>query len=102
MPSTLPIQAEAPLLVKVTQSNRRVVRNLITTLACLLLALVPTAVSAQAPAPAPAPTPAPASTTDPIFGPNVVIFDPSMDTATMQSQIDSIYDKQKTNQFGSE
>ncbi len=35
------------------------------------------------------------------FGPNVIIFDPSMSAATIQSQLDSLYAAQKTNQFGS-
>jgi uncharacterized repeat protein (TIGR02543 family) len=36
------------------------------------------------------------------FGPNVIIFDPSMSSATIQSQIDAVYSSQKTNQFGSQ
>src|SRR3954469_3743709 len=37
---------------------------------------------------------------DPDFGPNVLIFDPSM--TTIQSQIDAIFAKQESNQFGAE
>jgi len=38
--------------------------------------------------------------THPDFGPNVLIFDPSMATATIQSQIDVVFQTQQTNQFG--
>ncbi|WP_257456899.1 hypothetical protein [Archangium lipolyticum] len=38
----------------------------------------------------------------PDFGPNVRIFDPSMSMATIQSQIDTIFRQQETNQFGSQ
>jgi len=34
------------------------------------------------------------------FGPNVLIFDPSMPSATIQSQIDSVFKTQESNQFG--
>jgi hypothetical protein len=34
------------------------------------------------------------------FGPNVLIFDPSMGNATIQSKIDGIFQGQQTNQFG--
>jgi len=37
----------------------------------------------------------------PNFGPNVIIFDPSMSSSSIQSQLDSIYNQQHTNQFGS-
>src|SRR5258707_11517034 len=37
----------------------------------------------------------------PNFGPNVIIFDPSMSASSIQSQLDSIYNQQHTNQFGS-
>ncbi|HXC02623.1 MAG TPA: carbohydrate-binding protein, partial [Opitutaceae bacterium] len=37
----------------------------------------------------------------PNFGPNVIIFDPSMSASSIQSQINSIYSQQQTNQFGS-
>jgi len=36
------------------------------------------------------------------FGPNVLIFDPSMPSATIQSQIDSVFKTQESNQFGPE
>jgi hypothetical protein len=38
----------------------------------------------------------------PNFGSNVVIFDPSMSSATIQSQLDSIFNTQKLNQFGTQ
>ncbi|QRO01596.1 hypothetical protein JRI60_22520 [Archangium violaceum] len=38
----------------------------------------------------------------PDFGPNVRIFDPSMSMATIQSQVDTIFRQQETNQFGSQ
>jgi hypothetical protein len=37
----------------------------------------------------------------PNFGPNVIIFDPSMSSSSIQSQLDNIYNQQKGNQFGS-
>lgn len=36
------------------------------------------------------------------FGPNVLIFDPSMSMATIQAQIDQVFKAQETNQFGTE
>ena len=37
----------------------------------------------------------------PDFGPNVLIFDPSMGDSAIQSKIDTIFGTQQTNQFGS-
>jgi hypothetical protein len=37
----------------------------------------------------------------PNFGPNVIIFDPSMSSSSIQTQINNIYNQQATNQFGS-
>src|SRR5208337_3979826 len=34
------------------------------------------------------------------FGPNVLIFDPSMSSSTIQSQVDAIFQTQQSNQFG--
>ena len=45
-------------------------------------------------------TPPPPGTPD--FGPNVVIFDPSMSSSTIQSKLNSIFSQQETNQFGSQ
>ncbi|MEZ0094014.1 RICIN domain-containing protein [Streptacidiphilus sp. EB129] len=36
----------------------------------------------------------------PDLGPNVLTFDPSMSSASIQSQIDSVYSQQQSNQFG--
>ncbi len=38
----------------------------------------------------------------PNFGPNVDIFDPSMSSATIQSTLDSVFNTQKLNQFGTQ
>jgi hypothetical protein len=38
----------------------------------------------------------------PNFGPNVDIFDPSMSTASIQSTLDSVFNTQKLNQFGTQ
>ncbi|RSD16596.1 coagulation factor 5/8 type domain-containing protein [Amycolatopsis eburnea] len=38
----------------------------------------------------------------PDFGPNVVIFDPSMPASTIQSRLNSIFSQQERNQFGSQ
>ncbi|GGP27610.1 coagulation factor 5/8 type domain-containing protein [Silvimonas amylolytica] len=51
-------------------------------------------------APAVTPTPAPTANAKVDFGPNVLIFDPGMDTASIQSQINNIYSQQHSNQFG--
>jgi hypothetical protein len=53
--------------------------------------LVPCAFSAIAASPA-----------KPDFGPNVLIFSPSMPASTMQRQIDDVYRTQQHNEFGSE
>ncbi|MGW2944413.1 RICIN domain-containing protein, partial [Streptomyces sp. NPDC001226] len=36
------------------------------------------------------------------LGPNVVVFDPSMPSSTIQSRLNSIFQQQETNQFGSQ
>jgi hypothetical protein len=41
-----------------------------------------------------------ASGSNPDFGPNVLIFNPSMAAATMQERIDKVYAAQRNNQFG--
>jgi hypothetical protein len=38
----------------------------------------------------------------PDFGPNVAVFNPSMDAATIQAQIDKVYAIQRENEFGPE
>ncbi|MFJ2828186.1 RICIN domain-containing protein [Streptomyces sp. NPDC087263] len=45
-------------------------------------------------------TPPPSNGVD--LGANVVVFDPSMSAATIQSRLDSIFQQQQTNQFGSQ
>ena len=42
----------------------------------------------------------PAQSNTPNFGPNVHIFDPSMSSATIQATLDSVFNAQKLNQFG--
>ncbi|SOE07581.1 RICIN domain-containing protein [Streptomyces sp. Ag109_G2-15] len=42
------------------------------------------------------------STSNPDLGPNVVVFDPSMSSSTIQSKLNSIFQQQETNQFGSQ
>ncbi|GAA2475182.1 RICIN domain-containing protein [Streptomyces longisporus] len=42
------------------------------------------------------------SAAHPDLGPNVVVFDPSMSSSTIQSRLDSIFQQQETNQFGSQ
>jgi hypothetical protein len=42
----------------------------------------------------------PTQSNTPNFGPNVHIFDPSMSSATIQSTLDSVFNAQKLNQFG--
>ncbi|MFJ8134424.1 RICIN domain-containing protein [Streptomyces sp. NPDC096013] len=37
----------------------------------------------------------------PDFGPNVTVFDPSMSASSIQSKLDSVFNQQQTNQFGS-
>jgi hypothetical protein len=36
----------------------------------------------------------------PDFGPNVLVFDPSMTATTIQSRLDAVFDRQERNQFG--
>jgi len=45
-------------------------------------------------------TGAPPPPGQPNFGPNVVIFDPSMSSSTIQNQLTSIFNQQASNQFG--
>jgi hypothetical protein len=49
---------------------------------------------------APAPEAPDLASSQPDFGPNVMIFDPSMPTATIQATVDSIAAQQVSNQFG--
>jgi hypothetical protein len=43
-----------------------------------------------------------ATAATPDFGPNVLIFNPAMPTATIQAQIDKVYATQRRNEFGPE
>jgi hypothetical protein len=49
-----------------------------------------------------APPPPPPVAAPPDFGPNVLIFDPSMSSSTIQGKIDQVFQGQETNQFGKE
>ncbi|MEQ5843542.1 carbohydrate-binding protein [Paraburkholderia acidicola] len=40
------------------------------------------------------------NSTVPDFGPNVLIFDPTMSASSIQSQLDNVFSQQETNQFG--
>jgi hypothetical protein len=42
----------------------------------------------------------PANGTEPSFGANVFVFDPSMPAAQVQAQLDSVFKEQESNQFG--
>ncbi|MFG3009243.1 RICIN domain-containing protein [Streptomyces cinerochromogenes] len=42
------------------------------------------------------------SASNPDLGPNVVVFDPSMSSSTIQGRLDTIFKQQETNQFGSQ
>ena len=64
-------------------------------LSVLAAALVATVSVVEAGAAAPAPT-------EPDFGPNVMVFDPSMSTSQIQAAVDAIADQQVPNQFGPE
>ncbi|HLZ63336.1 MAG TPA: hypothetical protein VKR06_40905 [Ktedonosporobacter sp.] len=46
----------------------------------------------------PTPTPPPPGT--PNFGPNVFVFDPSMSSATIQNTLNTVFNQQQSNQFG--
>ncbi len=50
----------------------------------------------------PPPTGCTGQSNTPNFGPNVVIFNPSMSSASIQSTLDSIFNTQKVNQFGTQ
>jgi hypothetical protein len=45
---------------------------------------------------------APASPSQPEFGPNVIVFDPSMPTSQIRAAVDAIADQQVPNQFGTQ
>ncbi len=61
----------------------------------------PATVATAAGAP-PAPPSAPGDSRAPDFGPNVLVFDPSMNAADIQGKCDAIFDHQETNEFGPE
>jgi beta-glucanase (GH16 family) len=64
----------------------------------------PTPTNTPSPTSTPSPTPTPSLTPTPSpvdFGPNVIIFDPSMPAQTIQSRCDSVFSQQETAQFGS-
>ncbi|GAA1926673.1 coagulation factor 5/8 type domain-containing protein [Streptantibioticus ferralitis] len=44
----------------------------------------------------------PATSDTPDFGPNVKIFDPSMSSSSIQSTLDSVFNQQQSNQFGTQ
>jgi hypothetical protein len=52
--------------------------------------------------PQPSPSTQPSGGTNPDFGPNVFVFDPSMSSATIQSRLNSTFNTQQSNQFGSQ
>ena len=57
--------------------------------------------------PTPTPTLPPTATPTPMsgppnFGPNVIIFDPSMSASSIQTTLNNIYNQQQTNQFGTQ
>ncbi|NUR94129.1 MAG: ricin-type beta-trefoil lectin domain protein, partial [Kribbellaceae bacterium] len=52
--------------------------------------------------PSPTPTGTGGGTTNPDFGPNVFVFDPSMSSSTIQSRLNSVFSSQETNQFGTQ
>ena len=59
--------------------------------------------STPTPTPTSTPTPTPTGTPTtgtPDLGPNVLIFDPSMSTTTMQNTLNTVFSQQQTNQFG--
>jgi Malectin domain len=57
--------------------------------------------SSPTPTPTPTQPPTPTPTSGPpSFGPNVYVFDPSMSASSIQSTLDSVYNQQQTNQFG--
>jgi hypothetical protein len=45
---------------------------------------------------------APRTSDTPDFGPNVQVFDPSMSSSTIQSALDTVFNQQQTNQFGTQ
>jgi hypothetical protein len=44
----------------------------------------------------------PPTTDTPDLGPNVTVFDPSMSTSSIQSTLDTVFNQQQTNQFGTQ
>jgi F5/8 type C domain len=51
--------------------------------------------------PSPSPTGSPLPGGGPL-GPNVIVFDPSMSSSAIQSQLDSVFNTQQSNQFGTQ
>ncbi len=83
--------------MKTSESPRKIRRFRIAVPCASILGLLAFAVgTATAAQPELKPTP------NPDFGPNVVVFDPSMPAAAMQQQIDKIYAVQRNNEFGPE
>ncbi|HEY2672017.1 MAG TPA: discoidin domain-containing protein [Rugosimonospora sp.] len=59
------------------------------------------------PTPSPTPTPTTTPTGPPVtgggsLGPNVIVFDPSMSSASIQSQLDTVFNQMQSNQFGTQ
>jgi hypothetical protein len=62
---------------------------------------VHTAGSSPSPSVSPTPSTSPLPGGGPL-GPNVIVFDPSMPAASIQSQVDTVFHQQETNQFGTQ
>ena len=85
------------MLMSMNRSRRFWVAALAALLICvgILIAVLTAAPPAEQPAESPD-----RSSSEPDFGPNVTVFDPSMDAGSIQSTVDEIFAAQETNQFG--
>src|SRR3954453_20323048 len=92
-------QLQAGSLMQLTPVRRRLgIGMAAAVVASFLTAGLGAAPASAAPLPA-APHSA-ASATDPAFGPNVLVFDPSMPQAEIQATVDAVHARQVSDQFG--
>ena len=88
-----------PIREPVSSLRSAVRRGIVRASAILLLLVAPPAAQTAC---APSSARAPVAGTDPDFGPNVTIFDPTTPTATIQARLDAVFKSQESSEFGIE
>ena len=83
-----------------TGKRRRVLRSAIALLAIGVIGAALGGTGATTAAASATATTHPRAADDSPLGPNVLVFDPSMSSSSIQSQLDSVYSQQESNQFG--